>query len=99
MPNDHKHVLATYHLAGENETRMAIESALKAKENWMNLSWIERASVFIRAAEMISKKYRNTINAATMLGQGKNLYQAEIDAACEVIDYLRFNAFFASKCE
>ncbi len=97
MPNDHEHVLATYHLAGENETRMAIESALKAKENWMNLSWIERASVFIRAAEMISKKYRNTINAATMLGQGKNLYQAEIDAACEVIDYLRFNAFFASK--
>ncbi|MEI6851341.1 MAG: L-glutamate gamma-semialdehyde dehydrogenase [Bacteroidota bacterium] len=97
MPNDHHHVLATYHMAGEKEVKMAIEASLRAKEQWMNLSWIERASVFIRAAELISKKYRNTINAATMLGQGKNVYQAEIDAACEVIDYLRFNAYFASK--
>lgn len=97
MPNDHQHVLATYHMAGEKEVNMAIEASLRAKENWMNLSWIERASVFIRAAELISKKYRNTLNAATMLGQGKNCYQAEIDAACEVIDYLRFNAYFASK--
>jgi 1-pyrroline-5-carboxylate dehydrogenase len=64
---------------------------------WMNLSWIERASVFIKAAELVSKKYRNSLNAATMLGQGKNCYQAEIDSACEVIDYLRFNSFFASK--
>ncbi len=97
MPNDHQHVLATYHVAGEREVKMAIESALRAKEDWMNLSWIERASVFIKAAELIAKKYRNVLNAATMLGQGKNCYQAEIDAACEVIDYLRFNASFASK--
>lgn len=97
MPHDHQHVLATYHLATEKEVKMAIDASLKAKESWMNLSWIERASVFIKAAELISKKYRNSLNAATMLGQGKNCYQAEIDAACEVIDYLRFNAFFASK--
>lgn len=97
MPHDHQHVLATYHLATEKEVKMAIDASIKAKENWMNLSWIERASVFIKAAELISKKYRNSLNASTMLGQGKNCYQAEIDAACEVIDYLRFNAFFASK--
>ncbi len=96
MPHDHKHVLATYHLATEKEVQMAVDAALIAKEEWMNISWIERASIFIKAAELISKKYRNSINAATMLGQGKNCYQAEIDAACEVIDFLRFNAFFAS---
>ena len=98
MPHDHHHVLATYHMATEKEVKMAVVAALKAKEDWMNLSWIERASVFIKAAELVSKKYRNSLNASTMLGQGKNCYQAEIDAACEVIDYLRFNAFFASQC-
>jgi len=97
MPHDHQHVLATYHMATEKEVKMAVDAALKAKEIWMDISWIERASIFIKAAELISKKYRNSLNAATMLGQGKNCYQAEIDAACEVIDYLRFNAFFASK--
>jgi 1-pyrroline-5-carboxylate dehydrogenase len=97
MPHDHHHVLATYHLVTEKEVKMAIDMALAAKEEWMNLSWIERASVFIKAAELVSKKYRNSLNAATMLGQGKNCYQAEIDAACEVIDYLRFNSYFAAK--
>jgi 1-pyrroline-5-carboxylate dehydrogenase len=97
MPCDHHHVLAHYHMATEKEVKMAIEAALKAKEDWMNLSWIERASVFIKSAELISKKYRNALNASTMLGQGKNCYQAEIDSACEVIDFLRFNSFFASK--
>jgi 1-pyrroline-5-carboxylate dehydrogenase len=97
MPHDHKHVLAIYHVANEKEVKMAVDSALKAKEDWMNISWIERASIFIKAAELIARKYRNSLNAATMLGQGKNCYQAEIDAACEVIDYLRFNAHFASK--
>ncbi|MEI6850022.1 MAG: aldehyde dehydrogenase family protein [archaeon] len=97
MPHDHHHILATYHIATEKEVKMAVDAALKAKDNWMNISWIERASIFIKAAELISKKYRNSLNAATMLGQGKNCYQAEIDAACEVIDYLRFNAHFASK--
>jgi len=97
MPHDHHHVLATYHTATQKEVKMAIDASLKAKEEWMNISWIDRASIFIKAAELIAKKYRYSLNAATMLGQGKNCYQAEIDAACEVIDYLRFNAFFASK--
>jgi len=97
MPHDHHHVLATYHMATEKEVKMAIDAALKAKDEWMNFSWIDRASIFIKAAELVSKRYRNSLNAATMLGQGKNCYQAEIDSACEVIDFLRFNAFFASK--
>lgn len=96
MPSDHKHVLATYHMAGEKEVEMAINAALGAKKCWMNLAWIERASIMARAAELLSKKYRYVINASTMLGQGKNVYQAEIDAVCEVIDYLRFNIYFAS---
>jgi len=96
MPSDHKHVLATYHMAGEKEAEMAVRAALDAKSCWMNLSWMERASIMAKAAELLSKKYRFLINAATMLGQGKNVYQAEIDAVCEVIDYLRFNIYFAS---
>jgi 1-pyrroline-5-carboxylate dehydrogenase len=96
MPHNHSHVLATYQMATEKEVTLAIKAALNAKECWMTLSWMERASIMIRAAELISKKYRFILNAATMLGQGKNAYQAEIDSACEVIDYLRFNAHFAS---
>jgi 1-pyrroline-5-carboxylate dehydrogenase len=96
MPSEHNHILAKYYLAGESEVEMAIEAALKAKEEWMILSWMERAAIMIKAAELISKKYRFMLNAATMLGQGKNAFQAEIDAACETIDYLRFNAHFAS---
>jgi 1-pyrroline-5-carboxylate dehydrogenase len=96
MPTDHKHVLATYQIATEKEVTMAINAALEIKESWMTLSWIERAGIMNKAAELISKKYRFLLNAATMLGQGKNVYQAEIDAACEVIDYLRFNTYFAS---
>ena len=96
MPTNHGHLLATYHLATEKEVTSAISAALKAKEDWMTLSWIERASIMARAAELISKKFRFRLNAATMLGQGKNAFQAEIDSACEVIDYLRFNNYFAS---
>ncbi len=96
MPTDHSHVLAEYHIASEKEVSMAIDAALQAKADWMNLAWMERASVFIKAAELMSKKYRYLVNASTMLGQGKNIYQAEIDAVCETIDYLRFNAYFAS---
>jgi 1-pyrroline-5-carboxylate dehydrogenase len=96
MPTDHGHVLATYHMATEKEVRMAIDAAMKAKNEWMTLAWVERASIMSKAAELISKKYRYKINAATMLGQGKNAYQAEIDSACEVIDFLRFNNYFAS---
>jgi len=96
MPSDHNHVLATYHMATEKEVSLAIKAALDAKCEWMNLAWMERAAIMAKAAELISKKYRYKINAATMLGQGKNVLQAEIDSACEVIDYLRFNTHFAS---
>ncbi|HOY38808.1 MAG: L-glutamate gamma-semialdehyde dehydrogenase [Bacteroidales bacterium] len=97
MPHKHQKVIAIYHKAGEAEAKMAIESALKAKEQWQAISWVERASIMLRAAELLSKKYRYVINAATMLGQGKSVMQAEIDAACEVIDYLRYNVYFASR--
>ena len=96
MPTDHKHVLATYHMATEKEAALAIKAALDAKCEWMTLSWMERAAIMAKAAELVSKKYRFRINAATMLGQGKSVMQAEIDAACEIIDYLRFNTYFAS---
>jgi len=97
MPHRYRHVLAEYHMAQPEHVKMAIEAALKAKTDWMELSWIERASIFQRAAELVSKKYRYLLNATTMHGQGKNAFQAEIDSACEVIDYLRFNNHFASK--
>jgi 1-pyrroline-5-carboxylate dehydrogenase len=83
-------------MATEKEVTLAINAALDAKCEWMTLSYIERAAIMAKAAELISKKYRYRINAATMLGQGKNIMQAEIDSASEVIDYLRFNNYFAS---
>ncbi len=97
MPHKHSHVLATYHNAGPKEVNMAIEAALEGKKVWESLSWIDRASITLKIAELIATKYRATINAATMLGQSKNAYQAEIDSACEVVDFLRFNAFFLSE--
>lgn len=97
MPHDHKHVLATYHKAREEDVKNAIAAALIAKEQWIELSWVERASIMFKAAELISKKYRYVLNVATMLGQNKNAFQAEIDAACETIDFLRFNAHFVSQ--
>jgi 1-pyrroline-5-carboxylate dehydrogenase len=97
MPTDHGHVLALCHQASEKEVKMAIEAALISKQLWMNMSWIDRSSILLKAAELISTKYRYLINAATMLGQGKNIMQAEIDSVCESIDFLRFNAYFASQ--
>ena len=97
MPHDHGHVLANFHMAGEKEVKMAIEAALKAHEEWEAVSWVERVSITLKAAELISGKYRQWINAATMLGQGKSAYQAEIDSACETIDFLKFNAYFTSE--
>src|SRR5512133_1801715 len=97
MPHDHKHILATYHMAGEKETAEAIEAAQNAKEEWMTLSWVERSSIMLKAAELLSRKYRFTIVAATMLGQSKTVHQAEVEAACETIDFLRFNAWFAGQ--
>ncbi len=95
MPHNHKKVIAISHQATKKEIELGIKSALEAKVLWESISWIERSSIMLRAAELISKKYRNLIIASTMLGQSKNVYQAEIDAACEVIDFLRFNVFFA----
>ncbi|MDR1054540.1 MAG: L-glutamate gamma-semialdehyde dehydrogenase [Prevotellaceae bacterium] len=97
MPHKRQHVLATYHMLGETEVKMAIDAALDAKKEWERMSWVERASIMMRVAELISKKYRYLMNAATMLGQSKNPYQAEIDTPCELIDFLRFNVYFASE--
>ena len=97
MPHNHSHCLGYYHLAGKEEIALAIEVALTAREKWSRLPWTERASVLLKAAELITKKYRYVINAATMLGQSKNPYQAEIDCVCEIADFLRFNAYFASQ--
>jgi len=97
MPHDHKHVLATYHKAGENEVRMAIDAAMKAHKEWSELPWVERASVMMRVAELFTTKYRYLLNASVMLGQSKSPFQAEIDAPCELIDFLRFSAFYAGQ--
>ncbi len=97
MPHNHAHVLATYHKAGAEEVQMAIQAANKARKEWGEMPWIERASIIMKVAELISVKYRSLMNAATMLGQSKNAFQAEIDSACETIDFLRFNVYYASK--
>lgn len=94
MPTEHGHVLATYHQAGEKEIQLAIETAMAAKKEWENLPWVDRASIVLKAADLISTKYRYILNAATMLNQAKNPFQAEIDASCELADFLRFNAKF-----
>ena len=93
-PHDHKHVLGTYSIGDKTHINKAIEAALGAKTEWENLSWEHRASIFLKAADLIAGKYRYKLNAATMLGQSKNAYQAEIDAACELIDFFRFNVAF-----
>ncbi|MFA5850846.1 MAG: L-glutamate gamma-semialdehyde dehydrogenase [Bacteroidales bacterium] len=97
MPHKHSHTLAIYHKAGEKEIKMAIEAAKAAHKIWSEQNWATRASILLKVAELLATKYRATINAATMLGQSKNIYQAEIDAACETIDFLRFNITFASE--
>ena len=97
MPHKHSHTLAIYHKAGEKEIKMAIEAAKEAQKIWSEQNWATRASILLKVAELLATKYRATIIAATMLGQSKNIYQAEIDAACETIDFLRFNISFASE--
>ena len=96
MPHNHNHVLGVYHKASKKEVDMAVEAALEARKTWAEMPWEHRVSVFLKIADLLAGPWRSTINAATMLGQGKNLFQAEIDSACEVIDYLRFNSYFAS---
>jgi 1-pyrroline-5-carboxylate dehydrogenase len=93
-PHDHKHSLGSYHKAKEKHVKEAINASLEAKKNWSKMPWESRASIFLKAAELIAGPYRAKINAATMLAQSKTIHQAEIDAACEFIDFLRFNVFF-----
>lgn len=93
-PHDHQHILGYASEGDASHVTQAIDAALAARENWANLSWEQRASIFLKAADLLAGPYRAKINAATMLGQSKNAYQAEIDAACEFIDFLRFNVAF-----
>lgn len=96
-PHDHQHLLATFHEGDAATVNAAIDAALAAKADWEAMPWEARASIFLKAAELFSGPYRAKINAATMLGQGKNAYQAEIDSACELIDFLRFNVHYMAE--
>lgn len=96
-PHDHQHVVGTYHLAEKVHVEKAIASALEARTAWANMAWEQRAAIFLKAAELIAGPYRAKINAATMIAQSKNIHQAEIDASCELIDFLRFNVEFMTQ--
>ena len=96
-PHDHKHVLATYHKVGEKEIQLAIDTAMEAWKEWSKMDWTVRAGIVMKMAELLATKYRPIMNAACMLGQSKNFYQAEIDSACETIDFFRYNVHYASK--
>jgi 1-pyrroline-5-carboxylate dehydrogenase len=96
-PHELSHKIGHYHKGKTEHIHAAIDTALKARDKWANMHWEDRASIFLKAADLISGPYRAAINAATMLGQSKNVYQAEIDAACELADFLRFNVHFASQ--
>ncbi|MBR5085840.1 MAG: L-glutamate gamma-semialdehyde dehydrogenase [Muribaculaceae bacterium] len=96
-PHDHKHVIARYHKVGKKEVEMAVEAAMKAWQEWSRTPWTTRAAIVMKMAELLATKYRPIMNAATMLGQSKNIFQAEIDSACETIDFFRYNVHYASK--
>jgi 1-pyrroline-5-carboxylate dehydrogenase len=96
-PHDHQHTLGYFHKSDKTHVQQAIDSALAAKEQWANLSWEHRASIFLKAADLIAGPYRAKLNAATMLGQSKNAFQAEIDSACEIIDFLRYNVKYMTE--
>ncbi|HIP35786.1 MAG TPA: L-glutamate gamma-semialdehyde dehydrogenase [Crocinitomix sp.] len=93
-PHEHKKIIGYYHKGTAEHVKMAIDAAMEAKENWANMPWEHRASIFLRAADLLAGPYRNKMNAATMLAQSKNVFQAEIDAACELIDFFRFNVAY-----
>jgi 1-pyrroline-5-carboxylate dehydrogenase len=93
-PHDHNHLLGRYHKAGSDEITMAVDEAKKAWKDWSEMDWVSRASIFLRAAELLATKYRDVINGSTMLGQSKTVHQAEIDAACELIDFYRYNPYY-----
>lgn len=96
-PHDHKHILGHFSEGDKSHVEQAINAAMAAKELWTGLSWENRASIFLKAADLLAGPYRYKINAATMLGQSKNAFQAEIDSACELIDFLRFNVYFMTE--
>ncbi len=96
-PHDHKHVVGHYNLGTKEHVKQAIDSALEAREKWANLPWEQRISIFLKAADLLAGPYRAKMNAATMMAQSKNCYQAEIDSACELIDFLRFNAIYTQQ--
>ena len=96
-PHEINHTLGHFHLGTKQHVEQAINASLKVRENWSNMSWESRAHIFLKAADLLATKYRFEMNAATMLGQSKNAFQAEIDAACELIDFLRFNVHFLSE--
>ena len=96
-PHDHNHVLATYHKVSEKEVKMAIDAAMEAHKIWSKTDWTVRAGIVMKMAELLATKYRPIINAACMLGQSNNFYQAAIDSACETIDFFRYNVHYASK--
>ena len=96
-PHDHKHVLGTLNYGGEKEVNDAIEAALKAREKWANMSWEHRASIFLKAADLLAGPFRAKMNASTMIAQSKNVFQAEIDAACELIDFFKFNVQYMTQ--
>ena len=96
-PHDHQHIVGSYHTANQTHVEQAIATALEARKTWANLPWEHRAGIFLRAAELIAGPYRAKINAATMMAQSKTAHQAEIDAACEFIDFLRFNVQFMTE--
>jgi len=96
-PHDHKHVLGQYYLADKSHVEQAIANALESRKQWASLPWEQRAGIFLKAAELIAGPYRARINAATMIAQSKTIFQAEIDAACELIDFLRFNVEFMTQ--
>ena len=96
-PHDHQHVVGTYHLAEKSHVEKAISSALEARKKWSKMPWEHRAAIFLKAAELIAGPYRARINAATMIAQSKNIFQAEIDASCELIDFLRYNVEFMTQ--
>ncbi len=96
-PHDHQHLLGHYHQGDKSHIEAAINAALNAKKEWANMPWEQRAAIFLKAAELIAGPYRYKLNAATMLGQSKNAFQAEIDSACEIIDFLRYNVQYMSE--
>ncbi len=97
LPHDHQTVIGTYHQAGPEEVQMAIEAALEARKTWAAMDWQDRVAIFLKAAELLSGPWRMVLNAATMLAQSKNVFQAEIDSACELIDFFRFNSYYAKQ--